>query len=48
MVLHPCSRIFGLDFGHPIAEGTPDEIRNDPVVKAAYLGDEPVHVAGEA
>jgi sulfate-transporting ATPase len=40
LVLRVCDRIVVLDFGHKIAEGTPDDIRANPAVIAAYIGDD--------
>ena len=38
LVMDLADRVMALDFGKPLATGTPDEIQNDPRVVEAYLG----------
>jgi branched-chain amino acid transport system ATP-binding protein len=53
LVFRVCSTVYVLDFGEVIASGSPDAIRQNPLVQQAYLGqaqphDEQVQPADEA
>jgi len=39
-VMSVCDELVVLDFGSKISEGTPEAVRRDPAVIAAYLGEE--------
>jgi len=42
LTMEICDEILVMDYGRPLAEGTPREIQRHPQVIAAYLGEEPV------
>jgi ABC-type branched-subunit amino acid transport system ATPase component len=42
LVMEVSEYIYVIDFGLPIFEGTPAEVRHSDVVRAAYLGSEAV------
>lgn len=42
VIMTLCSQIQVVDFGKEIAQGTPEEIRNNPAVIKAYLGNEEI------
>ena len=39
LVMNICERIYVLNYGTLLAKGSPDEIKNNPEVIKAYLGD---------
>jgi ABC-type branched-subunit amino acid transport system ATPase component len=41
LILRISSLVYVLDFGKVIAHGTPSQVRTNPAVKAAYLGEDP-------
>ncbi len=48
LVLGVASHVVAMDFGAKIADGTPEEVRSNPQVVAAYLGDDGAAPAPDA
>jgi ABC-type branched-subunit amino acid transport system ATPase component len=46
LVMRICHYLYVIDFGVPIFDGTPEATRHSDIVRAAYLGDEELEVAG--
>jgi sulfate-transporting ATPase len=47
-VMSVCDELVVLDFGRKISEGSPDQVRTDPAVIAAYLGEPEEEVVASA
>lgn len=45
MIGELCDRVYAMETGRVISTGTPDEVRNDPLVIASYLGTDETAIA---
>ena len=43
VVMDLSDRVFVLNFGNKIMDGTPEEVQNNPEVVKAYLGEEEIY-----